>query len=110
MQRALFRRRSTGEVVNPEFLDVAFPPRYHYDILRALHYFRDAGFQPESRMREAVQIVHRKRQGDGRWLLDCSYDEAIALPLGESAGEPSRWNTLRALRVLQWYERGTAIR
>jgi hypothetical protein len=108
LQRALFRRRSTGEVVNPEFLELAFPPRYHHDILRALHYFRDAGFQPEPRMREAMRIVSRKRQGDGRWLLDRSYDEAIAVPLGESAGEPSRWNTLRALRVLRWYERSNS--
>ena len=94
LQRALFRRRSTGEIVNPEFLELAFPPRYHHDVLRALHYFWDAGFQPEPRMREAMRIVSRKRQGDGRWLLDRS-----------SAGEPSRWNTLRALRVLRWYER-----
>jgi hypothetical protein len=107
LKRALFRRLSTGEVANPEFLELAFPPRYHYDVLRALDYFRKASIQknapPDSRIAEAVHFIESRRQADGRWLLDRSYDEALGLPLGESVGEPSRWNTLRALRVLRWY-------
>jgi hypothetical protein len=102
LERGLFRRRSTGEVADPAFLEFAFPPRYHYDVLRALDYLRAAGVEPESRIHDAVDIVERKRQADGRWLLDASYTEALALPLGEAVGEPSRWNTLRALRVLGW--------
>ncbi len=102
LERGLFRRRSTGEVVNPAFLEFAYPPRYHYDILRALDYLRDAGVPPDSRIRDAVQVVERRRQPDGRWLLDCAHDEALALPFSETVGEPSRWNTLRALRVLRW--------
>jgi hypothetical protein len=102
LQRSLFRRRSTGEVVDPAFLELAFPPRYRYDILRALDYFRAANLQPDPRIDEAVQMVESKRQPDGRWLLDRAYDEALAVPTGESVGEPSRWNTLRALRVLHW--------
>ena len=105
LQRSLFRRLSTGEVANPEFLKFAFPPRYHYDVLRALDYFRAAGVPPDERMGNALQVVESKRQADGRWLLDDAYEEALAFPLGESVGEPSRWNTLRALRVLRWYER-----
>lgn len=104
LERGLFRRRSTGEVANPEFLELAFPPRYHYDILRALDYFRAAGAQPDARMSEAVEIIKSRRQADGRWLLDRAYDEALTVPLGESVGQPSRWNTLRALRVLRWCE------
>jgi hypothetical protein len=108
LERALFRRRSTGEVANPEFLELAFPPRYHYDVLRALDYFRDvhsvSGLPPDPRLGDAVDFIASKRQTDGRWLLDRAYDEALGLPLGESVGEPSRWNTLRALRVLRWYE------
>jgi hypothetical protein len=103
--RGLFRRRSTGDVANPAFLELAFPPRYHYDVLRALDYFRDADVQPDARISDAVHLIESRRQVDGRWFLDCAYDEALALPFGESAGEPSRWNTLRALRVLRWYER-----
>jgi hypothetical protein len=104
LKRALFRRLSTGEVANPAFLKFAFPPRYHYDVLRALDYLMDAGVQPDVRVGDAVQVVESKRQADGRWLLDDAHDEALAFPFGESVGEPSRWNTLRALRVLRWYE------
>jgi hypothetical protein len=119
LQRSLFRRRSTGEIADPAFLELAFPPRYHYDILRALDYFRSTGATPDARMSEALHLVEGKRQfgsssapavgapgwkTDGRWLLDRTYDEALALPLGETVGEPSRWNTLRALRVLRWHE------
>jgi len=105
LERALFRRRSTGEVANPAFLKFAFPPRYHYDVLRALDYLRDAGVQPDTRVGDACEVVEGRRQADGRWLLDGAYDEALALPFGESVGQPSRWNTLRTLRVLGWYER-----
>jgi hypothetical protein len=105
LKRALMRRLSTGELANPKFLELAFPPRYHYDVLRALDYFRAAGVQPDTRMAEAIQVVESKRQGDSRWLLDRSYDEALALPFNESTGEPSAWNTLRAMRVLRWYNR-----
>ena len=104
LERRLFRRRSTGEVVSPAFLTFGFPTRYEYDVLRALDYFRAGGAKPDARADEALRIVESRRQPDGRWLLDRTHNEAPALPLGESAGEPSRWNTLRALRVLRWYE------
>ena len=106
LERALFRRRSTGEVANPAFLKFAYPPRYHYDILRALDYFRDAGVKPDARMDEALCVLEKGQQPDGRWLLDQAHDESLAFPFSESIGEPSRWNTLRALRVLRWYEQG----
>jgi len=105
LERRLFRRRSTGELVDPAFLELAFPPRYHYDVLRALEYFRAAGGEPDTRVGEAVQHVENRRQPDGRWLLDRAYDEALPFPFVESPGAPSRWNTLRALRVLRWCER-----
>jgi hypothetical protein len=105
LKRALFRRLSTGEVANPAFLKFAFPPRYHYDVLRALDYLRDAGVQPDPRIRDAVHVVKSRRQADGRWHLDGAHAGALALPFSESVGEPSRWNTLRALRVLSWSER-----
>ena len=105
LERALFRRRSTGEVASPVFLEFAYPPRYGYDVLRALDYFRAAGVRPDPRMGEAVKVVESRRQPDGRWLLDRTHNEALAFPFSESVGEPSRWNTLRALRVLRWYDR-----
>jgi hypothetical protein len=103
LERGLFRRQSTGAVANPEFLELAFPSRYHYDILRALDYFRNAGAPPDARVSDAIRIVESRQQADGRWLLDRAYDEALGFPFSEAMGEPSRWNTLRALRVLRWY-------
>ena len=100
LERALFRRKSTGEVANPEFLQLAFPPRYHYDVLRALDYFRAAGAAPDPRMDEALRYLESCRQPGGKWLLDRAYEEALDFTCGETAGAPSRWNTLRALRVL----------
>jgi hypothetical protein len=102
LKRSLFRRLSTGEIANPEFLRFAFPPRYCYDVLRALDYFRAAGVPPDPRMGQALRVVESRRQTDGRWLLDDTHNEALAFPFGESAGEPSQWNTLRALRVIRW--------
>jgi hypothetical protein len=104
LDRALFRRRSTGEAASADFLRFSFPPRYHYDILRALDYLRAAGVQPDDRIRDALGVVEGLRQPDGRWLLDHAYDEALAFEFDESIGAPSRWNTLRALRVLRWQE------
>jgi hypothetical protein len=104
LERRLFRRKSTGEVAHASFLTFGFPPRYEYDVLRALDYFRAAGNPRDARMDDAIHVIESKRQDDGRWLLDRAHDEALALPLpfGESEGQPSRWNTLRALRVLRW--------
>jgi hypothetical protein len=113
LERGLFRRKSTGEVVNPEYLDFAFPYYWHYDVLRALDYFSRSGAQQDSRLAEAVEIVRSKRQPDGRWLIDRVHPGRVHFVLEGSAdgaggaggaGEPSRWNTLRALRVLDWWE------
>lgn len=109
LERRLFRRHSTGQTASPEFLELAFPPRYYYDVLRALDYFRAAGHSPfDTRLLDAIQVIESKRQPDGRWLLDRSYDEAITISTGDSPGEPSRWNTLRALRVLRWFRQQAA--
>jgi hypothetical protein len=104
LTRGLFRRLSSGEVANPEFLELAFPPRYHYGVLRALDYLRATGAPPDPRAGDAMRLVEKRRQPGGEWLLERAYDESLALPFPESAGEPSRWNTLRALRVVRWFE------
>jgi hypothetical protein len=109
LDRGLFRRRSTGAVASPGFLELGFPTRYSYDVLRALDYLRAAGASPDPRAADAIHLVEARRQPDGRWLLDACHDDGIAVSVGETAGEPSRWNTLRALRVLRWY-RGLSAR
>ena len=104
LRRTLYRRLTTGGIVNPEFLEFAFPPRYRYDVLRALDYFRATGSRPDVRIADAVRILQSKRQADGWWLLDAKYDDALPSVSTELVGKPSRWNTLRALRILRWYE------
>jgi hypothetical protein len=105
LERSLFRRKSTGEVANPLYLDFAFPYYWRYDLLRALDYFRHAGADPDPRMAEAVGIVRSKQQPDGRWLLDRIHPGRVHFDLEDGVGAPSRWNTLRALRVLDWWDR-----
>jgi hypothetical protein len=102
--RKLFRRRSTGEVVDPAWLQFSFPTRWHYDVLRALEYFRAAGDPPDPRVDEAIDVLRSKQQPDGTWLLENTHPGAVHFAFEDGDGRPSRWNTLRALRVLRWYE------
>ena len=104
LERKLFRRKSTGEVVDPAWLQFSFPIRWHYDVLRALEYFRSAGEAPDSRMGEAIDLLRSKRQADGTWLLENTHPGKVHFQLEDGEGRPSRWNTLRALRVLGRYE------
>ena len=104
LARALFRRRSTGEVVDRAYLDGAFPYYWHYDLLRALDYFRRTGADPDPRMAEAVEVVRAKRRPDGRWPLDRLHRGRVHFDVESGVGTPSRWNTLRALRVLDWWD------
>jgi len=106
LERRLFHRKTTGEVAVPAYLEFAFPYYWHYDVLRALDYFRWSGADPDPRMAEAVAVVRSKRQPDGRWLLDRIHPGRVHFDL-EGVGTPSRWNTLRALRVLEWWDAST---
>lgn len=104
LERKLFRRKSTWEVVKPSYLEFSFPNYWHYDVLRGLDYFRETGGRPDPRVDEAIELVRSKRQPDGKWLLENTHRGRVHFPLEEGDGRPSRWNTLRALRVLSWYE------
>jgi hypothetical protein len=104
LERHLFRRQSTGEVVNSVWLQCSFPTRWHYDVLRALEYFRSVGHVPDPRMDEAIDLLRSKQQPDGTWLLENTHPGKVHFALEDGDGRPSRWNTLRALRVLNWYE------
>jgi hypothetical protein len=98
----LFRSHRTGNIMKPVFTSFAFPPRWHYDILRALDYFQAVGAPRDERLAEAMEIVRSTRQGDGRWSLQNRWKGKTYFEL-ERLGAPSRWNTLRALRVLKWW-------
>jgi len=102
LERGLLRRLSTGEVIDQKYTQFSFPPGWHYDVLWALDYFRTAGPKPDDRMAEALAIVEKKRDASGRWLLEKPHEGEVHFAMDEGVGKPSRWNTLRALRVLRW--------
>ena len=108
LERKLFRRKSTGEVVDPAWLQLSFPTRWQYDVLRALEYFRSAGVAADPRIDEAIDLLRSKRQPDGTWLLENTHPGKVHFALEHGDGRRSRWNTLRAMRVLSWYERSAA--
>jgi len=99
----LFRSHRTGEVMKREFTRLSFPPRWHYDILRGLDYFQAVNAPRDERLSEAVEIVRARAGEDGRWPLEHTYHGKTHFPL-ERVGAPSRWNTLRAMRVLKWWD------
>jgi len=100
LERRLLRRLSTGEIIKPEWTQLAFPTLWHYDVLRGLDYFRAARRQPDARLDEAFAIVRERRQSDGRWLLDVRHKHTLYEEMAGEVGEINRWVTLRARRVL----------
>jgi hypothetical protein len=106
LERRLFRRKSTGEVIDPSWLRFSFPTWYFYDVLRGLDYLRGAEVEPDGRIAEAIGVVESHREPDGRWPLQKVHEGETYFLMDDGEGKPSRWNTLRALRVLDWAERG----
>ncbi|MFZ0216288.1 MAG: hypothetical protein WAM30_10160 [Candidatus Dormiibacterota bacterium] len=110
-ERRMLRRRSTGEVIDHDrktrlpatWTQFSFPTFWHYDVLRGLDYLRAAGARPDERVAEAIGLVESKRDADGRWPLENPHPGRLHFAMDEGEGRPSRWNTLRALRVLRWY-------
>ena len=100
LERRLLRRRSTGAVIQPAWTQFAFPPLWHYDVLRALDYLRAASVPWDERFDEAIGIVRERRQPDGRWLLDVRHKDTPHEELAGPVEAPNRWITLRAARVL----------
>ena len=106
LERRLLRRLSSGEIIDATWAQFAFPPLWHYDVLRALDYLRAAGVPADPRVEEGVAIVIERRQADGRWLLDLRHRNTLHEELAGAVGAPNRWITLRARRILDWHARG----
>ena len=106
LERRMLRRHSTGELIDPAFSLLSYPTGYHYDVVRGLDYLRAAGVRPDERAREAIDIVDSKGGSDRRWQLEILHDDDLKFEMGEAEGKPSRWITLRALRVLRWARAG----
>ena len=113
LERRMLRRLSTGELIDPAFTLFSFPTGWHYDALRGLEHLREASVRPDARVTEAIDLVRSKRDTDGRWPLENPHKSEMVnartrdldFGMSEREGRPSRWNTLRAMRVLDWYER-----
>ena len=110
LERNLFRRKRDGAVIDPRFTMTSFPGYWFYDILRALDYFRAAtqvdGSGADPRCADAVSIIEAKRNADGRSPHENTHEGARLIRLEGAEGEPSRWSTLRAMRVLKWWAGG----
>ena len=106
LERRLFRKLSSGEVIDRDWTRFSFPTWWHYDVLRGLDYLRSAGVEPDDRIAEAIELVENNRRSDGRWPLQNPHAGQLHFDMEEGADEPSRWNTLRALRVLKWAGHG----
>ncbi|MEA2644587.1 MAG: hypothetical protein QOG08_1613 [Chloroflexota bacterium] len=104
LERRMLRRLSTGEVIDSVFTQFSYPTYWHYDVLRGLDYMRAAGADSDERMAEAIDVVESKRDADGRWPLENPHPGRMHFTMDEGEGSPSRWNTLRAMRVLRWYQ------
>ena len=106
LERRLFRRKSTGGVIDASWLQFSFPTWWYYDLLRGLDYLREVGEKPDDRIAEAIVVVEGNRDPDGRWPLQNVHKGETHFEMDNGEGKPSRWNTLRALRVLDWFAKG----
>jgi hypothetical protein len=103
VSRRMFRRLSTGAPIDAKWTRFAFPVTWHYDVLRGLDYLRSAGAERDERLRESVELVAKRQHQNGRWPLGAPHADPVGLDMEPGRGKASRWNTLRALRVLRWY-------
>ncbi|WP_082109934.1 hypothetical protein [Demequina phytophila] len=104
LERRLMRRRTTGDVVDPAYQRFSFPTYWHYDVLRALEHLRESGAEPDERAGEAIDMLRARRSSSGTWPLENTHRGKVPFVMEDGDGRPSRWNTLRALRVLRWWE------
>ena len=107
IERRMLRRLSTGELIDPDWTRFSYPPAWHYDVLRGLDHLRAAAAVPDGRLAEAIELVESRRGPDGRWPLENPHPGRLHFAMDEGEGRPSRWNTLRCLRVLRWYRRSS---
>jgi hypothetical protein len=103
LERRMLRSLTTGEMIDSRWTRFAFPTVWRYDVLRGLDYLRSAGAKPDERAAEAIELVEKRRHQNGRWPLGSLHPDRITLDMEAGVGRASRWNTLRALRVLDWY-------
>ncbi len=103
LQHQLFLSHRTGQIISKDFLKLTYPSRWKYDILRAMDYFQYAGIEWDIRMKATINLLSKKRNKEGTWNMQAAHPGQVHFSM-EKAGKPSRWNTLRALRVLKYFD------
>ena len=93
-------------MIDPSWLQFSFPTWYFYDVLRGLEHLRGAEVKLDERVAEAIAVVEGNRDPDGRWPLQNAHEGEAHVEMDDGEGKPSRWNTLRAMRVLEWFGHG----
>jgi hypothetical protein len=104
LEHRLFKSDRTGKIIDPKYTLLSYPHRWHYNVLRGLAYFARVKAPHDERLRDAIDLLNHRRRVDGTWPVQHKYSGRAFFDM-EKVGGPSRWNTLRALRVLQWWER-----
>ena len=105
LDRRMLRSLTSGEVIDRRWLRFSFPTIWHYDALRGLDYLRSAGVVPDERVEEAVRVVEERQHQNGLWPMNHLHPSRVSLGMETAVGRASRWNTLRGLRVLDWYRK-----
>jgi hypothetical protein len=103
LSHEVYKLKQGGEPVHENMLRFSFPPRWHYDVLVALDYFQECRAERDERLHDAISVLKTKRNKDGTWDLQNKHPGKTFFEM-EKVGKPSKWNTLRALRVLEWWE------
>lgn len=103
LMHRLFLSDRTGQIIDKNFLKLTYPCRWRYDILRAMDYFQYSGVKWDNRMTEAMTYLNKKQNKDGTWNMQAAHSGQVHVIM-EKAGKPSRWNTLRMLRIIKHFE------
>jgi hypothetical protein len=99
----LYQDVQAGGVIDPKMVLFSFPPRWYYDVLAALDHFQACWAERDARLEDAIALLKARQTRDGTWKLQNRHAGKTFFEM-ETVGKPSRWNTLRALRVLRWWE------
>ncbi|MFN8444440.1 MAG: hypothetical protein U0175_26890 [Caldilineaceae bacterium] len=105
LQHHLYKSDKTGEIIHPHFALMSFPPRWHYDFIRGLDYFARANALYDQRLEDPIALLQSKQHSDGLWSIEYNYSAKVFFNMESVSKKPSRWNTLRALRILRWWEK-----
>ena len=102
LQHKLYKSDKTGKIIKPQFTRFSFPPRWYYDVMKALDFMQKINAPKDKRFNDAINLLIKKQTKEGLWKLQAKHQGKVFFEM-EKVGEPSRWNTLRALRILKWW-------